>query len=87
MIGFVQVQRNLGVSLKLNPRSTQTHFIDLTVTKNSVAGAIMSAITQLYSLCMYFQNVNFNQTQLEGKDGGRSCRKGQSKFAEQMTEA
>lgn len=46
-------------------------FIDLTVTKNSVARAIMLAITQLYSLCMYyFQNLNFNQAKQGGEAGG-----------------
>lgn len=59
------------------------HFIDLTVTKNSVATAIMLAITQLYSLCMYyFQELNFNQAEQEG-EGARSA---WGKFAEQMTE-
>lgn len=46
--------------------------IDLTVTKNRVARAIMLAITQLYSLCMYnFQNLNFNQAREKGKGVGR----------------
>lgn len=32
----------------------------------------MSAITQLYSLCVhYFQNVNFNQAKQEGRGGKR----------------
>lgn len=45
------------------------HLIVLTVTKNSVAEAIMLAITQLYSLCMYyFQNLNFNQAK-QGRKG------------------
>lgn len=48
------------------------HLIDLTVTKNRVARAIMLAITQLYSLCMYnFQNLNFNQAREKRKGVGR----------------
>lgn len=47
------------------------HLIDLTVTKNRVARAIMLALTQLYSLCMYnFQNLNFNQARKKGKGVG-----------------
>lgn len=61
---FVQSGNGPGTTYqtKFNTYSTQIHFIDLTVTKNSVARAIMLVITQLYSLCMYyFQNLNFNQ--------------------------
>lgn len=63
--------RHKATNLKFNPYSTQMHFIDLTVTKNSVARAIMLAITQLYSLCMYyFQDLNFNQAKQEGRGAG-----------------
>lgn len=54
--------------------STQTQLKSTSLTwqlqKTEFAPAIMLAITQLYSLCMfYFQNLNFNQAKLEGRRG------------------
>ena len=53
--------------------STQTQLKRTSLTwqlrKTVFALPIMSAITQLYSLCVhYFQNVNFNQAKQEGRE-------------------
>lgn len=62
----------LAQTSKANTHSTQIHLIDMTVTKNSVARAIMLAMTQLYSLHIYyFQNLNLARPEQE-RGGGRS---------------